>query len=187
MNAKIVNKVRPHCNFCHFLKSAKLVYCFHHFATHSTFGQVSAPSLTCWAVASFMEGWRTCPTVSCPSDVIPAKVWPRPQPVGLQEGREKGEKIHFCSLDTSYLWYNFLMNLLAILEANGLFVPPWEFSKPQDNGFKERRGNDEINNNAITLSRRKTTSIFQLGGPIITNEYLFFICLLVVWLIPERI
>lgn len=32
------------------------------------------------------------------------------------------------------------MSLLAILEANGQFVPPWGFSKPQDNDFKERKG-----------------------------------------------
>ena len=101
---------------------------------------------------------------------------------------EKGGQMSlFHSFYTSYLWYNFFTSLLAILEANGLFVPPWEFSKPRDNGFKDRKKEWWNNNNAITLSRIKTTSIFQLGGPIITNEYLFFICLLVVWLIPEKI
>lgn len=169
--------MRPHCNFCHFLKSAKLVYCFHHFATHSTLWRGPPPSLTWWTVASFMEGWGTCLAVHCQSAAMPYKFWPRPQPVVVFRKGGRRKKLHFCSLDTSYLWYNFLLNLLAILDANELFVPPWEFSKPQDNGFKERKGVWRNNSNAITLSRRKVPACFNWVVQLLQMNICFlFVC-----------
>lgn len=74
---------------------------------------------------------------------------------------EKEKKLYFCSFRTSYLWYNFLMSLLAILEAKGLFVLLWTFSRPQDNGFKKRNGKWWNRNNAIILSRRKLPGYFN--------------------------
>lgn len=58
---------------------------------------------------------------------------------GFRKARKKeGRELHFSSLYKSYLWYSFLMSSMAILEEKRLFVPLWKFSKPQDNGFKER-------------------------------------------------
>lgn len=69
------------------------------------------------------------------------------------------------------------LHLLAISEANGLFVLPWEFSKPKDNSFK---ANDETTMLLSLQWGKKNTSMFQLGGPIITSEYLL-ICLSLQW------
>lgn len=70
------------------------------------------------------------------------------------------------------------LQLLAISEANGLFVLSREFSKSKVNSFRER----EKDKRALPLPLPRSgenTSRSQLGGPITTNEYLFFICLLV--------
>lgn len=150
--------MRPHCNFCHLLKSAKFMYCFHHFVTHSTSWQGPTLSPTWQAVVSFMEGWRTCPIVS--SLLRWNILWNLAKASGKPEKREGGE-LHFSSLYKSYLWYSFLMSSMAILEEKRLFVPLWKFSKPQDNGFKERNEEWWNNKNAITLSRRKTTAHFN--------------------------
>lgn len=106
-----------------------------------------------------------------PNRQLLCKTWPRHQPVSFWKTRRKRRGyVLFLIQTTSDI---IPLHFLATPEANGLFVLPWEFSKPEDNSFKE---NDETAMLLPLAMGKKIPACFNWVAQLLLMTIFLFVC-----------